>query len=66
MDQETFSIALPIVLVDIRSTIVMLRGSNDMVFQIRVGPEDLRRYKETLPKFSRNTRNNRTQPGLCW
>ena len=33
IEQETFSIALTNVLVDIRSTTVMLRGSNDMVFK---------------------------------
>ena len=54
------------VLVDIQSTIVMLRGSNNMVFRVRVGSEDLKRYKGTLPRLSRNVRINQTQPGLCW
>src|SRR3989337_4173530 len=51
---------------DIRNTIVMLRGSDNMVFQVRVGSKDDKRYKGTLPRLSRNVRINQTQPGLCW
>ena len=37
-----------------------------MVFRVRVGSEDLKRYKGTLPRLSWNVRNNQTRPGLCW
>ena len=37
-----------------------------MVFRVRVGFEDLKRYKGTLPRLCRNVRNNQTRPGLCW
>ena len=37
-----------------------------MVFRVRVGSEDLKRYKGTLPGLCRNVRNNQTRPGLCW
>jgi len=36
----------------------MLRGSNNMVFRVRVGSEDLKRYKGTLPRLCWNVRNN--------
>ena len=44
----------------------MLRNRNNMVFRVRVGSEDHKRYKETLPRLSRNVKINQTQPGLCW
>ena len=44
----------------------MLRGSNNMVFRVRVGSKDLKRYKGTLPRLCRNVRNNQTRPGMCW
>jgi hypothetical protein len=51
MDQETFGKVLPVVLVDIRNTIVMLRGSNNMVFQVRVEVEDHKKiFKAQLPE----------------
>ena len=37
-----------------------------MVFRVRVGSEDLKRYNGTLPRLCRNVRNNQTRPGLCW
>ena len=44
----------------------MLRGGDNMVFQVRVGSKDHNKYKGTLPRLSRNVRINQTQPGLCW
>jgi hypothetical protein len=34
--------------------------------QVKIGFEDLKRYKGTFPRLSRNIRINQTQPGLCW
>jgi hypothetical protein len=44
----------------------MLRGSSNMVFQVRVGSEDHKRFKGVFPGLSRNVRNNQTQSGLGW
>jgi hypothetical protein len=46
------------VLVDIRNTTIMLQGSLNMVFQVRVGSEDLKRYKGTISEVSRKARYN--------
>jgi hypothetical protein len=40
------------VLVDVRNTTIMLRGSNNMVFQVRVGVEDHKKYSRN------NSRNS--------
>ena len=37
-----------------------------MVIRVRDGSEDLKRYKVTLARLSRNVRINQTRPGLCW
>ena len=37
-----------------------------MVFQVRVGSEDLKRCKGTISRITRNIRYNQTHPGLCW
>jgi hypothetical protein len=45
----------PNVLVDIRDTTVMLRGSIGMVFQVKVGSEDHKRYEGTISRITRNS-----------
>ena len=37
-----------------------------MVFQVKVGPEDHKRYKGIFPRLCRNIRYNQTRPSLCW
>ena len=44
----------------------MLRDSTDMVFQLRIGSIDHKRFKGSFPRLSRNVRYNQTKSGLCW
>jgi hypothetical protein len=34
--------------------------------QVKIGFEDLKRYRETITRVSRDVRNNQTQPDMCW
>ena len=33
---------------------------------VKIGFEDLKRYRETITRVSRNVGNNQTHAGLCW
>ena len=44
----------------------MLRDSTDMVFQLRIGSVEHKRFKGPFPRLSRNVRYNQTKSGLCW